>query len=247
MRNWKIEFERRVSFIREVLLSAGLHAVVFGNSGGKDSALVGILCKAACPDTLGIIMPCETKRNFTLDRNDALAVARQFEIETITVDVTKAKEALVKETTSVQSLNDAALQNVAPRLRMTTLYAVAAARGALVAGTGNASERALGYFTKWGDGACDFNPIADLKATEIFDFLRALGAPSCVIDKAPSAGLSDSQTDEQDLGVKYCDVDRWLNGEEVDLATKNLLEHKYKISAHKRAQPLLYTEKPHEN
>ena len=78
---------------------------------------------------------------------------------------------------AITTLNDSAISNIAPRLRMITLYAVAASENRLVAGTGNASEYYMGYFTKWGDGAFDLNPIADLTATEIFEFLRYLNAP----------------------------------------------------------------------
>ena len=94
-------------------------------------------------------------------------------------------------------LNNMALTNITPRLRMTTLYTIAAAENRLVAGTGNRSEIYMGYFTKWGDGACDFNPIADLCATEIFEFLLFLNAPASIVEKAPSAGPQASMRDRR--------------------------------------------------
>ena len=115
-----------------------------------------------------------------------------------------------------------------------TLYTVAAAESRLVAGTGNRSEIYMGYFTKWGDGASDFNPIADLTATEVFAFLRWLDAPAHIVEKAPSAGLFEGQTDESEMGVTYRAIDTWLQegtAEEKDLA---VIERYHTRSEHKR-------------
>ena len=209
-RDWEAEFENRVAWIRNLVESAGVKGIVFGNSGGKDSALVGILCKAACDNTIGIIMPCASKRNYGEDAEDGRALAEQFGIEARVVDLTAVREQELKAQEGVSQLNDAAVTNIAPRLRMTTLYTIAAAEGRLVAGTGNRSEIYMGYFTTWGDGASDFNPIADLTATEVFDFLRWLNAPAHIVEKAPSAGLFEGQTDESEMGVTYRAIDTWL-------------------------------------
>ena len=168
MRNYQQEFENRVAFIQGILSASGAAGIVYGNSGGKDSALVGILCKAACDNTVGIIMPCASKRNYEADTADGLTVAKQFGIETRTVDLSPVRDAAVQQISAAAELNAPALTNLAPRLRMMTLYAVAASENRLVAGTGNRSEAYVGYFTKWGDGAHDFNPIADLTVTEIY-------------------------------------------------------------------------------
>ena len=197
MRDYKVEFEQRVAYIRDLVESSHSKGIVFGNSGGKDSAL------AACDNTVGIIMPCASKRNFGLDKDDGNAVAEQFHIETRVIDLTEVRQKELDQLATITEMTDLAIANIAPRLRMTTLYAVAAAEGRMVAGTGNASEAYMGYFTKWGDGAHDFNPISDLTATEVFEFLEYLNAPRCIIDKAPSAGLFDGQTDEQEMGVTY--------------------------------------------
>ena len=135
-----------------------------------------------------------------------------------------------------------ALSNIAPRLRMTTLYAIGAERGYLVAGTGNASERYMGYFTKWGDGACDFNPIADLTATEVFDFLRYLGAPEHVVTKAPSAGLFEGQTDESEMGVTYAEIDAYLRGEKVSPEAEKIIERYHKAALHKMVLPPVFSD-----
>lgn len=234
MRDYKSEFYRRVEFIKTVLSESGADGIVYGNSGGKDSALVGILCKAACDNTIGIIMPCASKRNYDRDTADGLTVAKQYHIETRTVDLTPARETAVQQISAAANLNSAALTNLAPRLRMLTLYAVAASENRLVAGTGNRSEAYVGYFTKWGDGAHDFNPISDLTVTEIYEFLRWLNAPACIIEKAPSAGLFDGQTDEQEMGITYSELDAYLFGEAVSDAAKQIIQRMHDKSEHKR-------------
>lgn len=242
MRDYSKEFSERVSFIRELVASSGVDGIVFGNSGGKDSALVGILCKAACENTVGIIMPCASKRNFELDADDGRVLAAQYDIETRLIDLTPVREAEMAQLDGITKLNDAAITNIAPRLRMTTLYAVAAAENRLVAGTGNRSEAYMGYFTKWGDGAHDFNPISDLTATEIFEFLEYLKAPRCIIDKAPSAGLFDGQTDEQEMGVTYKAIDEFLikgTASEADMA---VIRRFHERSEHKRRPIAKYKE-----
>ena len=233
-RDWKAEYEGRVRWIRELVESSGSKGIIFGNSGGKDSALVGILCKAACDNTVGIIMPCASKRNFGEDADDGRALAEQFGIESRIVDLTAVREKELEALSSVTTPTDLAIANIAPRLRMTTLYTIGQSEGRLVAGTGNRSEAYMGYFTKWGDGAHDFNPIADLTATEIFAFLRYLNAPKSIIEKAPSAGLFDGQTDEKEMGVTYRAIDEYLTegtGSEEDLA---IIRRYHSRSEHKR-------------
>ena len=236
MRNYQEEFEKRVAFIRELLNESGAKGIIFGNSGGKDSALVGILCKAACKNTVGVIMPCASKRNFGIDADDGRALAEKFGIETRVVDLTPVRETEIAQLGGEGKLNAAALTNIAPRLRMTTLYTIAAAEGRLVAGTGNRDEIYVGYFTKWGDGAQDFNPISDLTVGEIYDFLRYLGAPASIIEKAPSAGLFEGQTDEGEMGIAYADIDRYLlTGDLDDKEALAKIEKMHRVSAHKRA------------
>ena len=233
-RNWKEEYEGRVAWIRELVENSGAKGVVFGNSGGKDSALVGILCKAACDNTLGLIMPCASRRNYGMDADDGKELAERFGIECRTVDLTDVRERELEALRGVTKPTDLAVANIAPRLRMTTLYTVAQSENRLVAGTGNRSEIYMGYYTKWGDGASDFNPISDLTATEVFAFLEYLDAPRSIIDKAPSAGLFDGQTDEQEMGVSYRAIDTFLTegtGEEKDLA---VIRRYHGRSEHKR-------------
>ena len=233
-RDWKAEYEGRVAWIRSLVENSGVRGIVFGNSGGKDSALVGILCKAACDNTVGIIMPCASKRNYGEDADDGRALAERFGIETRVVDLTAVREKELEALKGVTELTDMAVSNIAPRLRMTTLYTVAAAESRLVAGTGNRSESYMGYFTKWGDGASDFNPISDLTATEVFAFLRYLGAPASIVEKAPSAGLFDGQTDEGEMGVSYAAIDRYLQTGEAEEKDRAIIDRYHRNSEHKR-------------
>lgn len=236
MRDYKQEFEKRVSFIKDILKESRASGIVFGNSGGKDCALVGILCKAACENTVGIILPCSSKRNYEEDTKDALAVANKFNIKTETLDVTPIKTALLNELEKIATPNSVALTNIAPRLRMTSLYAYAASNNMLVAGTGNRSEVYVGYFTKWGDGGHDFNPIFDLTVTEVYEFLEYLGAPEVIIKKAPSAGLFEGQTDEDDMGVKYSDIDNYLLYGKGEPEIIEKIENMHRKTEHKRVE-----------
>jgi len=240
MRDYALEAKNRVEFIQNILSVAQAEGIVFGSSGGKDSALVGILCKMACDNTLGLIMPCGSKRNYEVDRTDAEILAKQFNITTRIIDLSDVKEKLVHTVGEVTKLNDSALINIAPRLRMTTLYAVAAGENRLVAGTGNRSEEYMGYFTKWGDGAFDFNPIADLTVTEIYEFLHFLDAPECIIRKAPSAGLFDGQTDENDMGVTYRSIDNFLLAGTVNERDEAVIKRFHQSSEHKRKPPVVF-------
>ncbi len=240
MRDYQKELENRVAFIRGLLADAHADGIVFGNSGGKDSALVGILCKKACDNTLGIMMPCQSKRNFGEDMDDGKAVAQQFGIELKTVDLTSVKEALLKQVEAVSPISAPANGNIAPRLRMTTLYAVAQSRNSLVAGTGNRSEAYMGYFTKWGDGAYDFNPIADLTVTEIYEFLDYLNAPENIRKKAPSAGLFEGQTDEKEMGVTYGQIDEYILRGTGDPQAVEKIKAAHARTEHKRAPAKTY-------
>ncbi len=240
MRDYEQEFRARVEFIRSAVEKSGADGIVYGNSGGKDSALVGILCKAACENTVGIIMPCSSKRNFGQDAEDGRIVAEQYHIQTRFVDLTPIREAELHQLALITAVTTAAVANIAPRLRMTTLYAVAASENRLVAGTGNRSEAYVGYFTKWGDGAHDLNPIYDLTVSEIYEFLRYLNAPACIIEKAPSAGLFDGQTDEDEMGLKYADLDEFLLTGKTNPQALERLQQMHERSEHKRAGILRY-------
>ncbi|MBR2521132.1 MAG: NAD(+) synthase [Oscillospiraceae bacterium] len=242
MLNCEQEIKDRVSFIRSVLERSGAKGIVYGNSGGKDSALVGILCKMACSNTVGVIMPCSSAQNYGSDRDDALAAAAKFNIETRTVDLSDTRQSMLAAVGQASEISPGAVANIPPRLRMICLYAIAASEGRLVAGTGNKNEYFMGYFTKWGDGAYDFNPISDLTVDQIYELLTYLGAPESIITKAPSAGLFDGQTDEKEMGVTYAAVTDYMNGAPVSGSDALIIERYHSSSEHKRQPPLRYSE-----
>ena len=97
-----------------------------------------------------------------------------------------------------------------------------------------------GYFTKWGDGGCDFNPISDLTVGEVYEFLEYLGAPENIIRKAPSAGLFEGQTDEADMGVTYAEIDRYITTGEASLESKAIMDRYHSRSEHKRRMPATF-------
>ena len=242
MRDYSEEFKNRVEFIKKLLADSHANGIIYGNSGGKDCALVSILCKAACENTVGVIMPCSSKRNFGMDKDDGMEVANKFNIETRIVDLTAQKELVMSSLDGITDLNNAAITNIAPRLRMITLYAIAASENLLVAGTGNRDEMYMGYFTKWGDGGHDFNPISDLNVREIYEFLRYLECPECIINKAPSAGLFEGQTDEDDMGVTYAAIDEYMDfgtGTPHDI---EIIQRYHQRSEHKRKGIARYKE-----
>ena len=158
MRDYAKEFADRVSYIRELVEKSGVSGIVYGNSGGKDCSLVGILCKFACENTVGIMMPCASKRNFEQDMKDAKEVSEHFGIQSRVIDLTDVRQCEMDRLSDITTLTPAAVNNIAPRLRMTTLYAVAASENRLVAGTGNRSEAYMGYFTKWATAPATLTP-----------------------------------------------------------------------------------------
>lgn len=240
MRNYEEEFKSRVGFIKDLLKKTGAKGVILGNSGGKDCALVGILARAACEKVVGVIMPCLSRRNYEEDLRDGKEVADKFGIETRIVDITPVREQMVNALRGKTEFTDLALANINPRIRMTTLYTIAASENLLVAGTGNRSERYMGYFTKWGDGGCDFNPISDLTVREVYEFLEYLDAPMAVRTKAPSAALFEGQTDEQEMGITYKAIDDYLLFGTATKEDKEKIESAHARTAHKRVMPTVY-------
>lgn len=240
----KIVVEQRVEWIKEVLDNANAKGVVLGMSGGKDSALVGILSRMATPNVTGMIMPCQSKRNYLEDKDDALELNNKFGIQTLEVDLTPVKEVftnILRPLTENQT--PMAYANINPRLRMITVYNYAQRMNYLVAGTGNKSEATMGYFTKWGDGAYDFNPIADLTVTEIYELLRYLDCPQAILEKAPSAALFEGQTDEDEMGITYKELDEYIRTGKAADEIKEKIERTYKTTSHKRSLGLIFPNK----
>jgi NAD+ synthase len=225
-------------WIRERVLAARKLGVTLGLSGGIDSAVVAVLCKRAFPDTtLAVIMPCHSVET---DIEHAKAVAKKYRIYTEIFDLQLIFESLVQTLPSLNGRQDnekLTLSNVKPRLRMITLYYLAAQLDYLVVGTGNRSELSVGYFTKYGDGGVDIMPLANLVKQQVTELAIYLDIPNEIVQKPPSAGLWEGQTDEGELGMTYKDLDRYLTMGEADSVVKQRIESLNAASAHKRAMP----------
>lgn len=240
MDNIEIVVDDLVNWLKETVVDANCKGIVFGLSGGIDSALVAALAKRAFPeDALGIIMPCHSNPE---DEEHARLVAKALDLKVNKADLSPVFDQLV---TSVDDdgENRLATSNIKPRLRMTTLYYYAQKNGYLVAGTGNKSELTIGYFTKHGDSGVDILPIADFVKEEVWELSRYLDIPEVIINKAPSAGLWDNQTDEQEMGFSYKDLDTYINTGVAPEDTKKKIDRMNRISEHKRRVPLQFERK----
>lgn len=237
--------ERMVHWIRETVSKAGLSGVVVGLSGGIDSSVTAAVGSKAFPDdSLGIIMPCHSAPS---DREHALLVAEKFHLTTETVNLEPVYERLMEAmgdepvgSFTSENLGESrflADANVKPRLRMTVLYYFAQKRGYLVLGTGNLSEIEMGYFTKYGDEACDIRPLARFTKGEVYQLAEELDMPSAIMEKPPSAGLWTGQTDEEEMGFTYQQLDRYLLGGSVESETARAIEELRHKTAHKRQDP----------
>jgi NAD+ synthase len=225
-------------WLRDEVSAGGGAGVVFGLSGGIDSAVVAALALRAYPETsLGVLMPCHSDPR---DAADAHLVADAFGLPTEMVDLGPVHDLLLDTLAAARpDMRDDRLAgaNLKPRLRMMTLYAFANRLGYRVLGTGNLSELTIGYFTKYGDGGVDLLPLGALVKSEVRELARHLGVPQPVIDKPPSAGLWAGQTDEGEMGLTYDELDAYLLGRGADPATAARIESMRAASAHKRALP----------
>jgi NAD+ synthase len=223
-----------VKWIKIRVKKAGAEGLVLGLSGGIDSAVVAALCKLAFPeDTLGLIMPCESQSE---DEFFAKKTAKSLKIRTKTLvldGVYKAFRNILPENKNLKHSG-----NIKARLRMASLYYYAGINNYLVAGTGNKTEISLGYFTKWGDGACDILPIGDLYKNEVKKLAAELGIPQDIIDRKPSAGLWKGQTDEGEIGISYIDMDNYLSS----IAGNNKPFKKEKVKIDKLKQMIKFSE-----
>jgi NAD+ synthase len=252
-----IELADRISaWLRDHLEQSGAERFVLGLSGGIDSAVVaGLAARGVGSDrVLGVMMPSSSN---PADLESAKLVARAFELPTMAIDLTEATTTLLgalptpADVAGTLGLPEPpaagtaqlANANVKPRLRMTTVYYVANLCGGIVLGTGNKSEAMIGYFTKYGDGGVDLKPISDLYKREVRDVARAIGVPQEVIDRPPSAGLWEGQTDEDEIGLTYDELDRALGAiasgttGDIDPAVVEKVKGMIAGSVHKR-QPV---------
>jgi NAD+ synthase len=221
-----------VEWIKSTVEEAGAKGVVFGLSGGIDSAVVAALCKKAFPkDALGIIMPCYSN---PIDEEHALLVAEALDLETKKVVLNQAFDTMKTLVGAAESDPRLAVANIKARLRMITVYYNAGVRSYLVAGTGNRCELAIGYFTKYGDGGVDFMPLASFVKNEVVELAQKLGIPEIVITKPPTAGLWENQSDEQEMGMSYAELDHYILTGNAEDNIKSKVDGMNRRSAHKR-------------
>jgi NAD+ synthase len=227
-----------VSWIKDKTLAAGGKGVVLGLSGGLDSSVVAVLCQRAFPkNTLAVLMPCyNNKENIA----HAKMVAEKFSIPTKIVVLDGVFDALLKVVTDDKAdpnINRLAQGNIKARLRMLTLYYFANRLKYTVVGAANRDELTIGYFTKYGDGGVDIQPLGSLLKGELKELARFLGIPEAIINKPPSADLWEGQTDEGELGFSYDELDRFLTSGEVSAEIKKKIESMTRTSEHKRQPP----------
>ncbi|MDP2663719.1 MAG: NAD+ synthase [Dehalococcoidia bacterium] len=228
--------ERIAEWLRGKVVEARREGIVVGLSGGIDSATVAALSKKAMGEkVLGLIMPCGS---IPADERDALLAVRSLGIKSERVDLTPMFEMLLA---TFPPGRDLARANLKPRLRMMTLYYFANNLNYLVAGTGNKSELMVGYFTKYGDGGVDVLPLGGLVKTQVRELANELKVPQEIVERVPSAGLWEGQTDEGEMGITYEELDRTIQWVEVgdlsrcDPQTLETVRRLYRASEHKRS------------
>lgn len=210
-----------VDFVRDYYKKNNLGGAVLGISGGKDSAVVAaILVKAlGSENVVGLTMPCHSNEN---DRIDAKKISEYYGFKLLNIDLTNTYDVFKEEISKLGNYTTLEYKNsdinFKPRLRMSTCYYMAALLSAinnkpyLVAGTSNKCELFVGYFTKGGDSVCDISLIADLTVQEVLEVGDYLKVPKEILYKVPSDGLSN-MSDEDKLGVKYSDIEKYMNNE----------------------------------
>ena len=221
-------------FLKDYLENNGMNTYVLGVSGGVDSSL----CAALARNAVGkerlhcLIIPIDSSKE---DVDDALTLVKDLDLKYDIIDASETFHSYLRDfEKSGMSFDRSTLGNLKARMRMSILYAVAQAERGLVIGTDNADERCVGYFTKYGDGACDILPIAHLVKAEVVEASKILGIRTSLAERVPTAGLYEGQTDEKEMGVSYKDLDAYVLGKEVNETAKKRIQYLEKISEHKR-------------
>ncbi len=247
----KLDYERIISEIQEWIndycKSANADGIVVGISGGIDSAVTSSLCANAIGKdaVIGLGLPCLSNPK---DLSDAKLLASQLGIEFIIFDLSSVYEEIMKITANIIESNNLATANLKARLRMVTGYFTAQSKGNyLIGGTGNRSELAIGYFTKYGDGGVDIEPLGGLYKCEVREIATKLNIPENIINKPPSAGLWEGQTDEGEIGMKYDLLDEIIYRIDYNLDLNDLnrsdiekVKEMMRSSQHKLKMPPIY-------
>lgn len=230
-------------WIKSCVQNANARGVVLGMSSGVDCSTVARLCQVAGVNTHLILMPYGEDMNKSKNYSDAMELINKFNFDYHIFDIKSAVDSLKISTESdiLKNANKIDVElskaNIRPRIRMTYLYQYAQINNLLVIGTGNLSECTVGYFTKWGDGACDINPMRMITKKEVYILAKHLQVPECIINKKPSAGLWEGQTDEAELGITYEQIDEFiLKGTSGDAEVDDLIRTKNEKAMHKLNQ-----------
>lgn len=239
----------RVDFLKAYLRTTGAAGLVLGISGGQDSTLAGMLCRHAVEELAAEGEPVRfvaVRLPYGVQHDEAdaqLALAYIRPQETVGFNIKDPVDELAEEygeATGV-ALSDFGKGNVKARMRMIAQYAIAGEGRLLVVGTDHAAEAVTGFFTKYGDGGADILPLTGLTKRQGRMLLRHLEAPEQLNLKVPTADLLDhdpGQSDEANLGLKYHDIDAYLEGEEIDPAIAERIEQRYLQTRHKRTAPV---------
>lgn len=247
-----MEIERRTAFLCERLMQSGMKSFVLGISGGVDSLVGGFLAQNAVERArnqghdatfIAMRLPYGAQK----DEDAAQASLKAIKPDQVmTVNIAAAADAMIAAVRSGgQAFRDAAhedfvLGNIKARQRMIAQYAVAGATGGLVIGTDHAAEALMGFFTKFGDGACDLTPLSGLTKRRVRGLARAFGAPDELVEKVPTADLENLaplKPDEAAFGVTYEEIDDFLEGKPISDKARDIILRQYRLTEHKRRLP----------
>lgn len=235
-------YTRLTEGLKKYKAETSCKGVVLGISGGKDSTAVAMLLKKVWGDNVvGVIMPNGDQK----DLSDCLEIVKTLNLKNYVINIKDTVDSII--TSSPVKLTDKAKSNIPPRVRMTTLYSIAQTLGYQVAGTGNLSERYIGWTTKWGDSAYDFNPIGKITCSMVVELGKQLckefGLDEKYVLKTPADGLT-GKTDEENFGFTYQKLDKALiwgymteTPEDVEALVK--IKKMHKESEHKRKMPTI--------
>ncbi|WP_172145208.1 MULTISPECIES: ammonia-dependent NAD(+) synthetase [Pseudomonas] len=247
------EIERRKTFIKDCLRNAGLKVLVLGISGGVDSLTAGRLAQLSVEELrnetddatyrfIAVRLPHGTQH----DEHDAQASLQFIRAdEEDTVNIADSVYGLGEQVSHLQKLTvarrDFVVGNIKARMRMVAQFAIANANNGLVIGTDHAAEAVMGFFTKFGDGACDLAPLSGLVKGQVRAIAKQLGAPENLVFKVPTADLEElrpGKPDEEAHGVSYAEIDAFLHGQPVRDEAYAIITRTYDNSRHKRELPL---------
>jgi len=229
-------------WIKEKIDGSKVNGVVLGMSSGVDCSVVARLCQEAEVNIHLVMMPYGDSMDKTESYKHAMELINKFNFKYHIFNIKPAVDSLIINESSNNI--ELAQANLRPRIRMTYLYQYAQINNLLVIGTSNLSERTVGYFTKWGDGGSDLNPIGMLTKKEVYILSKYLEIPECIINKKPSADLWEGQTDEEELGIKYEQIDDYiLNGTSGDEEIDNIIKRKNQAAMHKLNPITIFNEK----